>query len=278
MAFSIKFRLQFEGDEADLNRLPAHDGMVSLEGMSWSFSLLANYLATGKIKKSGVMSTAAMVYIEPARKGSFINDLIVHVSDPDTLFMTKAVGHFGAATLSAVFGTFVGYALKSVTGQQDQLTSQERRWLAKFPKGDVEAMIDAVEASIKRAHTVIGEGATTLNIKKSTTSLLTLDDGTKSYVNANIPGLQGTTKIVGVGAYDANSGNGRVFLHGVGKTVSFHVDGKHVSATTRQAISKSLDRYVNERPSEIEVVCDEILALDGRIRKLKIHKAKWVLP
>lgn len=120
--------------------------------------------------------------------------------------------------------------------------------------------------------------ATTLNIKKFTTSLLTLDDGTKSYVNANTPGLQGTTKIVGVGAYDANSGNGRVFLHGVGKTVSFHGDGKRVSATTRQAISKSLDQYVNERPSEIEVVCDEIPALDGRIRKRKIHKAEWGLP
>lgn len=278
MSFSIKFRLQFEGDQADLNRLPAHDGMVSLEGISWSFSVLANYLATGKIKKSGAMSTAARVYIEPARKGSFINDLIVYVSDPDSLYMTKAVGNFGSATLSAVFGTFVGYALKSVTGQPDQLTSQERRWLSKFPKGDVEAMIDTVEASIKRAHTVIGEGAATLNIKKSSTKLLTLDVDTKSYVNANIPGDQNTSKQVSVGAYDANSGNGRVFLCDVGKTVSFHVDKKHVSATTRQVISKSLDQYVNERPSEIEVVCDEILALDGRIRKLYIHSAKWILP
>ena len=252
--------------------------MVSLEGISWSFSLLANYLATGKIKKSGAMSTAAMIYIEPAKKGSFVSDLIVHVSDPDSLFMTKAVGNFGATTLSAIFGTFVGYALKSVTGQQDQLTSQQRRWLSKFPRGDVEAMIDAIEASIKRAHTVIGEGAVTLNIKKSTASLLTFDEETKNYVNANIPGLQNTTKLVGVGAYDANSGNGRVFLHEVGKTVSFHVDKKQVSATTRQAISKSLDRYVNELPSGIEVVCDEILALDGRIKKLTIHKAKWMLP
>lgn len=272
MAEELKYRLIYEGEEANRNRLPAHKGAISIEGVTWSLSLLAHYAATGRIRSRGELSPNIKVYIRPARQGSFINDVYIYVTEPENLFITSIAGGYVAATAGQLLNTLIAKSLKEVCGLIYKHTRHDERWLNKLPSGDVEALIDKIEPSMRRAHEVIDDGAETLEITKGRTPLVKFDSVTKAYVNADITGDE-TSRVVSVGAFNANSGNGRVYLPDVGKTVPFAV-GRGLDSPTYAALSYSLDRYVNGLPSHIDLTSTEMLAADGRVKKLIVSKAR----
>ncbi len=271
MSFELKYRLVYEGGEADNNRLPAHQGATSLEGITWSFDLIAHYAATGRIRARGELSPLVRLYLAPARQGSFLQDLTIFVTQPNNLFMTSVVGSYAVATLGQIVNSLVVSTLRQVCGLDQKIADKDDKRLSKLPSGDREALIDKVEAPMKRAHSVIEDGASTLAIKKGYTPLLTMDAATKAYVNADLL-TDEKVWIASIGAYNANSGNGSAYLPAIGKTVPFFAP-KGLDPNTYAAISLSLDRYVNGLGSTIEMAGTESLSLDGRIKKLIVSRA-----
>jgi hypothetical protein len=273
----VGYRLRYTGDEAESNRLPAHRGAVSLEGVSWSVSLIANYLATGKMKTRGTLSPEIKAFIYPARQGSFINDLILYIEKPENLFITSVLGSYAVGTAGQVINSVIVKVMKEVCGIVSRhiggQTGDEEKWYSLLPSGDMEALVDRIEPSMRRAHEVINEGASNLLILQRQTELIVLNGVTKAYVNKNIIGDELVEKEVSVGALNANTGNGRFYLPQIGKTVPFSVD-KEPATGTYQALTYSLDQYVSGRPSTIQVTCREVLALDGRIKKLIVSGAR----
>lgn len=136
----------------------------------------------------------------------------------------------------------------------------------------MEAALDAIEPSMKRAHSVIGEGANNLIIQPAGRPAITLDVGTKAYVNANIEGVDEVARQVSVGALNVNTGNGRAFLPDIGKTVPFNVV-REPDAGTYQALSFSLDRYARGLPNHVQIRCREVFANDDRIKRLIVYGA-----
>lgn len=270
----IKYHLTFRGEEADYSRLPAHEGATSLEGMCWTISLISHYAATGKIRSRGELSPKIRVYISPPRQGSYATDIIAFITEPQNLFLSSIVGSYVVATVGQVVNSLIVSSIKEVCGLAASLSKREENWLSKLPSGDREALVDRIEPSMRRAHTVIDEGAAILEIKKGRTPLLSLDSATKSYVNSDISGDNRTIE-VSIGAFNANSGNGRLYIPEIGKTVPFFVP-KGLDAKTYAALSYSLDRYVNRLGSNIEIDCTEILSIDERIKKLIIEAARKV--
>lgn len=268
----IRYKLKYTGDAADDHRLPAHDGATSLEGITWSFSLLGNYLATGDIRKRGNLDKRVRFYIAPARTGSFTNEVIAFVTEPQSLFLTSILGTVAVGAITTAFTGFVKHAVTKVCGLQDDDHAQFMRVLDRFPSGDLEANFDAIEPAMSRAHNVIGSGAVELNIIKGRTQLLRLDNTTKSYVNSNFENPENTIRVVSVGALNANTGNGRVYDVETNKTIPFTVD-KEPRPGTYAVLSSSLDRYIGGLPSNIEITCRETYSHDDRIKKLKIFSA-----
>jgi hypothetical protein len=269
----IKYRLRYVGDEAEQNRLPAHEGAQSLEGVSWSISLITNYLATGDIRTRGAMSPKIKSFLSPARQGSFVNDIAIFITEPNNLFLTSLFGAYTINTISQIVNAVVVKTIKEASGIATQLTDKEKRWLSKFPSGDMEALVDRIEPSLRRAHDVIADGADNLIIQKGNIPVVTLDRSTKAYVNTSIKGDDEVEREVSVGAFNANSGNGRFYLPDTGKTVPFSIDREPASGTY-QTLSYSLDRYVHRRPSYIKVKCFEVITTDGRIKKLIVLGAR----
>lgn len=267
----LRYRVAYEGGVADENRLPAHQGATSLEGLSWTYSLIANYAATGKIRSRGDLSRKIQVYILPARQGSFVNDFVLFITEPNNLFLTSLLGSYAVATVGQVVNSLVVSTIKEVSGLVKGLSQTDESRLMKLPSGDREALVDKIEPSMKRAHIVIGEGVDSISIKKGQSQLITLGYETKEYVNADFIGDE-LVKTVSVGAFNANSGNGRFYLADIGKTVPFFVD-KGSDNRTYSLLSKSLDDYVNGKNGNIDVVCKEILANDRRIKKLIVDRA-----
>lgn len=218
MSVQIKYKLVFEGGDADYYRLPAHEGASSLEGLTWSVALVTNYAATGEIRSRGSLSPRIRTYLRPPRQGSFLTELWVMVTQPESIFLTSVIGVYAVNSVSQAVNALIVKSVKEVCGLAVNMTKKEEDWLKGLPSGDLEALVDKIEPSMKRAHNIIGEGASTITIKKGYTPLVALDHITKAYVNADLRGDE-KTRSVSVGAFNANTGNGRVYLPDVGKTV-----------------------------------------------------------
>ena len=271
MSEILKYKLSYTGEDADHSRLPAHNGAISIEGMTWSFSIISHYAATGKIKTRGELSPRIKTFLVPARRGSYLQELWVWITEPENLFMTSVIGSYTVSTVGQIVNSLIASSIRRVCGLEAGLSTAHAAKLDKLPSGDREALIDRIEPSMRRAHEVIEDGASTLRILKGTTPLVTLDRHTKAYVNTDI--LTDEKVITaGVGAYNANTGNGSVYLPDIGKTVPFFVP-KGLHPNTYAALSYSLDRYVNNLPSYIQIACVESVSVDSRVKKLKINHA-----
>lgn len=218
------------------------------------------------------MSDRLRLYIRPARQGSFTNDLILLATEPNNLFITSVVGVYAISTVTDLVNSVIVKIVKEVCGTTAELPERRQHWFSKLPSGDLEALVDRIEPSMQRAHNVIGEGASKLILKKGTVEQATFDQETKNYVNSSILDDQEVRRVVRVGALNANTGNGRVYLPDIGKTVPFSMvrEPEHGSYAT---LTYSLDRYVRGMPSDVEIVCREVLSIDNRIKKLIISSA-----
>ena len=272
MPVDLRYRLQYRGQSADDNMLPAHLGATSLEGVTWSYSILANYLATGEIRQRGQMADAIRVYMKPARQGSFVQDLVVYVTAPENMFLTTVIGTYTVATIGQVVNAFIGKALREVLGLLPEQTSREERWFSKFPSGDMEALVDRIEPSMKRAHSVVGDGATDLLIVRGRVPVVTLDAETKLWVNTNIVDKEIKQRIVRISAFNANTGNGRAYLPDIGKTTPFSI-GREPDQGTYETISWSLNEYTGRRTCDIQLNVRDVLSVDGRVKKIIIEGA-----
>jgi hypothetical protein len=267
----LKYKLVYDGGEASDGRLPAHNGATSLEGMTWTFSLIGHYAATGKIRTRGELSSIVRTYLAPPQRGSYIQELWVFITEPQNIFITSALGVYTVNTVSQALNSLIVSSVRQVCGLAVELLRKEENFLERLPPGDKEALIDKIEPSMKRAHTVIEEGATKLDLRKGQSTLATFDASTKRYVNVDILTDEQILK-VSVGAYNANSGNGSAYIPDIGKTVPFFAP-KGLDAKTYSALSYSLDRYVNSLPSLIEIACEPTVSLDNRIKRLRIVRA-----
>lgn len=268
---TLKYELVYDGGTATDGRLPAHSGATSLEGMTWTFALIGHYAATGKIRTRGELSPDVRIYLTPSRQGSFIQEVWVFLTEPNSLFLTSIAGSYVAGTASQSVNSLITSTVRQVCGLTVSLLKGEENTLNRLPSGDREALVDKIEPSMRRAHAVIGEGVSTLDLRREHKPLLQLDHNTKAYVNADFL-TDETLMVVSVGAYNANSGNGSAYLPDIGKTVRFYAP-KGLDSETYAALTYSLDKYVNGLPSEIQIACVPTVSLDDRYKRLKIVRA-----
>lgn len=211
-------------------------------------------------------------FISPARRGSFVTDVVATITDPNNIWLTTIVGTYAVATATDSINALFKYSFKAVCGLGSKDDEKDLKRLERLPSGDLEALVDGIEPSISRAHTVIGVGARSLTIEKGKTPLLQLNNDTKDYVRTSIVDTDTVEREVSVGALNVNSGNGRVYLQDIGKTVPFSII-KEPTPGTYQALSRSLDRNARGLPSDVNIHCQEVTSINGVIKKLIIHAA-----
>ncbi|MGI3901545.1 MAG: hypothetical protein ACRYF1_13745 [Janthinobacterium lividum] len=253
--------------------LPAHAGTTSLEGVSWSFSLLGHYLARGKIRKRGALSSQVRLYIVPSEPGSFTQDIIGFIADPNNLFVTSIMGQYAASTATECINSTFTYVFKEVCGLGSGEGPTEKELVLHLPSGDLDALVDAVEPSMIRSHRTINNGSSNLIINAGRDVIINLTPATKSYIEANFRNDNDVDWQGRVSAFNANTGNGRAYLVRVGKIVPFSVMREPENGTYA-ALSHSLDLYTQGLPSDVNLTAREVLAADGRIKKLEIRAAR----
>lgn len=137
------------------------------------------------MRKRYPFDQSIQVRLKPSQPGSF-ETLFEILVQPNSPLITTAVGvvALGAATHAVV--ELAKYLIHQVTGQSESDLSPPLQILAETRRGDLDALAEAIEPAVVKAHTVINNGAGNIIIFQGDRNSVKLDPRTKAYVSTNI--------------------------------------------------------------------------------------------
>lgn len=155
MLLSIKF----EGNLAEEHRIPAYAGIQSLQGHTRAVLIVSNYLVEGRVRRRRFDEVPINFNLVAQQPGSF-----------DSLFeLSWGFAAIGGTLAIGVAGNLITDLLKviyrRVCGIPEGETAAAYQELQREKPGDIEALIDAVEPSVRLGHNVINHGVININIK-----------------------------------------------------------------------------------------------------------------
>jgi hypothetical protein len=268
---AMRFVASFSGEEADKGRVPAYEATLSLQGIARSFVLISNYLSTGKIRKRAPYSDAVIFYLEPPRQGCWEAVFDAIISHPASMIG----GSLGIAITANLLTDGIRTVVSRCLGKEKAIEDPKLQELERRRPGDLDALVDAVEPSMLLAHTIINQGASNIFIVRGDNNIVTLDAESNEYVRASIKSPDDEFLDVSVGSLNVNTGNGRVYVHSIGKTVPFSI-AREPDPGTYSNLSESLSRYARGRPCDVQIRFRRVIARDGRTKRFIIIGASIV--
>lgn len=276
----MQIGIKFEGGLADQHKIPAYDGAKSIEGLSRSILIVSNYLVEGKVRRRNFGTVPLDFNIIAHRPGSF-----------ETLFdIAYGAAVYGGPIAAGIAGNLLTDLLKSiykrVTGQEgddipDRVAAHEAE-----RAGDVAALVEAVEPSIRLGHNVINHGVININVttpqNPDAGPITEFNRDTKSFVWESVINNEVRAKLFSVGSFNANNGTGRAFDIEEGRTIPFELV-RSVDRETVNTLLSSISSYTRSRRlgdnigSAIAIRYTSIDALDARVKKIRVLRARPTL-
>lgn len=269
---------KFDGGDAESHLLPAFEGSQSIEGIARTITLVAHYMVTGEVRKRYPFDNTARLYLAPPRAGSF-ESLFSLLTDPNTRLVTTASGVLAIGVASNMIVELLKLVAKRAVGQDHTPNMQEVTRLVAQRPGEIEALGEAVEPSLKKAHTVISNGAGQVVIISGSNNIIRLDERTKSYILTTERDHDVRQLLVSVGMLNANTRNGRVYNHELKRTVPFHVINDANPRTLpnlAQSLQRYSSRYTQSIRSEIVIVFTTERSIDGVEKKYIVQDAFFI--
>lgn len=266
----VPIRVRLTGDTADDHQFQGYDGYMALAGFAWMFSLISNYAETGKIRQRGEFPGRHAVRARTPIEGSVIADFLIYLqSHPAEVFG----GNFASLTSTAFLHALIRRVVNRNIGENDKDANELLAPLLIRRGGDVEALVAISEAPIRQAHSVIGNGATKIEIAGGFNILNTFDTGTQEYVKSSLEDKNENTKYFSVSAFNANSGYGSVFDEDHGHVIPFSMS-RETLRRYKTVFSWGLDQYVQSTGRKIRMNFTRILALDKRPKRYVVMSAE----
>lgn len=265
----LPLEVRLSGQEADFHELPAYDGFSSLAGLSLATTIVTHYATTGKLRRKGQFETRSNIRFKESRRGSLIFGLIIQfvASNPFILGMA------GGVASNALYD-LLKHVIKKNIGQDHEPETKALQNLLEFREGDIEALAAATEPALRQAHSIIGTGASTIEITgRDKDKIARFNQTTKDYISRSIEDETVFEKDVSVAAFNANSGHGRVFDDELQRTVAFYIP-EGLQNALKSVIGWGLNEYTRGTGRRIGVKFTRILAVDGRPKKYIILDAE----
>lgn len=267
---------KFEGGAAEEHKLPAYEATQSLYGITRSALIATNYLAEGRVRRKEFHADSFELNILATQPGSF-ETVFELITDPAT--MLALGGGLGMGVAGNFATDFIKSMWKRAVGQNAEPEIETLEAEEKLNSGDLAAVVDAIEPSMRQAHRSIGHGATQIVIVSGDSNTVTFNGATKAYVNTSVFDDSPRVKLFSVGSFNANSGYGRAFDLEEGRTIPFQL-ARDVDRLTVDTILASISSYTRRRrlgdelASAIALKYTTVLASDDRVKKLIVLAAR----
>ncbi|ASK90128.1 hypothetical protein [Sphingorhabdus sp. SMR4y] len=255
--------LKYDGMDAQEHRLDALSGGESLAGFGHTLTLISHFNATGQIRFRAPYSRDFRCYFVASQKGS-LEWLIQTISNnPEAVALGFSANGFAA---------LVGYICRRAIGDPPG-EFQDIEHSTEISPGDLDALVEAVEPSLRRAHRVIGRSASDIMLQREVSSeaLVRFDERSREYLEHNVnAGV--STQDVSINSLNVNSRYGRAYFGDLGRTIAFKID-RDASYSTLTALSSALDDYAKRKGLTVNIKFTRIEAPDGRLKRIIIHDA-----
>lgn len=257
--------ISFRGLDADNGHIEALAGIESAAGVARALTLIGHYAATGSVRHRFPFDDAIKFYLEGTEEGSFNWKLIAAVGGPLAMGLaTNAIYDLSKLTLSKAIG------------EEPTSISQPIEQLNEAKSGDIDALVEAIEPALKKAHYGIGETAAEIIIQESKSKKIVVkfNAHSKSYLKDNIEGND-DVQDVAISALNVNDRTGRAYFLDLKRTIPFRVS-RDADPKTVSILSAGINRYANRIPAPIRIVFSRIESVDGRLKRIIILKAEDV--
>lgn len=255
--------VKYKGLDADRHRIDALTGGESLSGIGHALTLISHYASTGNVRFRAPYSKLIRFYYVSNQEGS-LEWLLDAVSKTQSAIALGLRPSEITSIVNYVFSRAIGRdssSLDEVNGLENHI-------------GDLDALVEAVEPSLRKAHRAIGSTAHSIAIydQKSPTDSIVFDRRSKNYLDDDINA--GTiTQDVSIPALNVNSRYDRAYLEDQGRTIPFKVS-RDATGRTMTQLSKALDDYAKKNGTTVSITFEKIESSDERIKRLIIYDAK----
>lgn len=255
--------ISFRGLDAEEGHIEAFAGIESAAGIARALTLIAHYAATGSVRRRFPFDDTIQFYLEGTEQGSFNWKLSAAIAAPLAL---------GLAT-NAIYDLSV-LAIGRAIGEEPAGISQEVEKLNKDKSGDIDALVEAIEPALKKAHYGIGETAREIVIEETTTRrvMVKFDSLSASYLKDSVQ-ADDDIQDVAISALNVNDRTGRAYFLDLQRTIPFRVS-KDADPRTMIILSSGINRYANRLPAPIRLTFSRVEAIDGRLKRIIILKAQ----
>jgi predicted neutral ceramidase superfamily lipid hydrolase len=161
-------------------------------------------------------------------------------------------------------------------GDEPESISEDVENLNKRRSGDVDALVEAIEPALKKAHYGVGGTIKEIVIEETTTkrTIVKFDEHSKSYLQDSIE-ADDDAQDVAISALNVNDRTGRAYFLDLKRTIPFRVS-RDADPKTISVLSAGIDRYANKLPAPIRITFARVEAVDGRLKRIVILKAEDV--
>lgn len=250
------------------NLLPGDEGSWSLEGIAHAATITTNYFVEGRVRRRAPYNDFR-IFIGPPRAGSWAADFFVQLQSPGTWAGVAAGLSVNVPTIFRVLKRVADRATGTVPSQDGSEQFEAAH------QGTFDALVEAVEPSLIRAHRVI-ESSSTLSIKAGTANF-TFNRKAKEYIETSIKDPGPSMGVGNVASYNVNARTGRIFFEALGRTVPFSI-AKDARQGTESALGRSLESYASTRLSnkDIRIEYIPVRAGDGTIKRIVVTAALFL--
>jgi len=268
MPESLKITLN--GNFADQHMMPLYEGGETLAGTGLLFTRTAHYLLNGDVRRKAPYDHRLKILTRNPSPGSVELDFIGFLLAPAPVTTIGAVTISVSANLIFHFGI---YLFKKLTSSQPAKVPDQLNEIAKQRPGDVDALAAAVTSPAKRAHSVINQGAFSVNINGDGNTVI-LNPDTKKYISTTLEKEELHWLNASIAWLNANQRTGGAFVFEYGRVIPFEIT-KGISDKSLQAITNSFSNYMMEKKDEavIAIRVTERVAVDGTIKSFRLFEA-----
>ncbi len=264
--------MSLTGELSEQHRVPAFTGLDSAHGLSQALMMTVHFARSGEIRRRNFKDLDLDVTLEATRPGSF--EFVFEFSQ-FAPYLFEAYGK-GAANLSWKLIETVFNRATGLSGNSDIEDAEDD---GRINAGDLGALIQAAEPSIRRAHSVINHGAGNVNIfVTGNDNSVVLNRESKEYMHESIFNDETRSQRFLVTSFDGRNRTGRLFDLEQEQAFTFDLlsDADRPSLTVIADAARAYAlRQKGKFDEKMEAVCafTSIDAADGRTKRLKVFAA-----
>lgn len=249
--------IKFVGGEADHHHIEAYSGVESLSGITRAAVLVAHYAATGNVRFRRPFSSDVRFYLERTEPGSltFVLSNVARNAE-----RAAQLGRDTTKLLQRVILRATGQAHAAGFGPDDLVVKE----------GDIDALAEAVEPGLRRAHSWVDAGVKRIEIVDRCEPTVELNLETKEYLETEIEADRLSVQDVSVGALNINSRSGRVYFHDLGRTVPFRAPAA-ATPRTIPTLSRFLTQYAERTGATVNIQFRRVEYPDSRLKRILIY-------